>query len=77
MKVDTEGNVYCTGPGGIWIFGPDGIHLGTIVTGSQTTNVAWGDADWQTLYFTTLSTLGRVRVRIPGIPVPRGPVLTA
>lgn len=70
MKVDTEGNVYCTGPGGIWIFDPAGTHLGTIVTGAQTTNVAWGDADWRTLYFTTWSTLGRIRMRIPGIPVP-------
>ena len=77
MKVDTEGNVYCTGPGGIWIFDPAGTHLGTIVTGAQTTNVAWDDADWQTLYFTTWSTLGRIRMRIPGIPVPRGPVTTA
>jgi gluconolactonase len=77
MKVDVEGNVYCTGPGGIWVFDPDGTHLGTIVTGSQTTNVAWGDADWRTLYFTTWSTLGRIRMRIPGIPVPRGPVPSA
>src|SRR5829696_6163084 len=77
MKVDVEGNVYCTGPGGIWIFDPAGTHLGTIVTGAQTTNVAWGDADWQTLYFTTWGALGRIRMRIPGIPVPRGPVSTA
>ena len=74
MKVDVEGNVYCTGPGGIWIFDPHGMHLGTIATGAQTTNVAWGDADWSTLYFTTWSTLGRIRTRIPGIPVPRGRV---
>jgi len=40
MKVDVAGNVYCTGPGGIWIFDPHGIHLGTIATGAQTTNVA-------------------------------------
>ena len=72
MKVDVEGNVYCTGPGGIWIFDRDGAHLGTIATGAQTTNVAWGDDDWQTLYFTTWSTLGRIRMNIPGIPVPRG-----
>ena len=77
MKVDIGGHVYCTGPGGIWIFDPAGTHLGTIVTGAQTTNVAWGDADWQTLYFTTWSTLGRIRMRIPGTPVPRGPVPTA
>jgi gluconolactonase len=74
MKVDIEGNVYCTGPGGIWIFDPHGTHLGTIATGVQTTNVAWGDADWSTLYFTTWQTLGRIRTKIPGIPVPRGRV---
>ena len=74
MKVDVAGNVYCTGPGGIWIFDPHGTHLGTIATGAQTTNVAWGDADWSTLYFTTWSTVGRIRTKIPGIPVPRGPV---
>ncbi len=70
MKVDTAGNVYCTGPGGIWIFDRAGTHLGTIATGAQTTNVAWGDSDWSTLYFTTWQTLGRIRMKIPGIPVP-------
>ena len=70
MKVDVEGNVYCTGPGGIWLFDHAGTHLGTIATGAQTTNVAWGDDDWSTLYFTTWQTLGRIRMKIPGIPVP-------
>ena len=43
MKVDVEGNVYCTGPGGVWITDPSGKHLGTILTGAeQTTNCAWG-----------------------------------
>src|SRR5262245_3630001 len=77
MKVDVEGNVYCTGPGGIWIFDPAGTHLGIIVTGAQTTNLAFGDDDWQTLYYTTFNTLGRVRMRIPGIPAPRGAVPSA
>jgi gluconolactonase len=72
MKVDVEGNVYGTGPGGIWIFDPHGTHLGTIATGAQTTNVAWGNADWSALYVTTWSTVGRIRMTIPGIPVPRG-----
>ena len=70
MKVDIAGNVYCTGPGGIWLFDSAGTHLGTIATGAQTTNVAWGDDDWSTLYFTTWQTLGRIRMKIPGIPVP-------
>ena len=46
--------------------------LQTIATGAQTTNVAWGDADWSTLYFTTWRTLGRIRMNIPGILVPTG-----
>ena len=74
MKVDVEGHVYCTGPGGIWMFDPHGTPLGTIATGVQTTNVAWGDADWATLYCTTWSTVGRIRMKSPGIPVPRGHV---
>ena len=72
MKVDIEGNVYCTGPGGIWVLDPAGTHLGTILTGAQTTNIAWGGDDWRTLFFTTRHTLGRIPLQIPGIPVPRG-----
>jgi gluconolactonase len=75
MKCDVEGNVYCTGPGGIWIVDRDGTHLGTILTGPAT-NLAWGDADWSTLYYTTRHTLGRIHMRIAGIPVPRGDVMS-
>jgi gluconolactonase len=74
MKVDVEGNVYCTGPGGIWIMTPAGKHLGTILTGAPTTNIAWGGDNWQTLFFTTRHTLGCIQLKIPGITVPRGPV---
>jgi gluconolactonase len=41
-----------------------------MATGAQTTNVAWGDDDWSTLYFATWQTLERIRMKIPGIPVP-------
>ena len=57
--------------GGIWMFDPSGTHLGTIATGAQTTNVGWGNDDWSTLYFTTWHTLGRIRMKISGLPVPR------
>ena len=71
MKVDVEGNVYCGGSGGIWVFDSSGNQLGVIVHGAAaTTNMAWGDEDWRTLYFTTRDSLGRVRLGIPGIPVP-------
>src|SRR5215471_10996539 len=72
MKVDVEGHVYCTGPGGVWIMDAAGTHLGTILTGvAHTTNIAWGGADWKTLYITTLASLARIQLKIAGIPVPR------
>ena len=71
MKVDVEGNVYCTGPGGIWVIDPSGKHLGTILTGSdQTTNCTWGDDDLKTLYITNFETLARIQLKIPGIAIP-------
>src|SRR5262249_2077356 len=51
MEVDVEGHVHGTRPGWVWIMGDAGTHLGTIVTGvAHTTNIAWGGADWKTLY---------------------------
>jgi len=71
MKVDVEGNVYCGGAGGVWVMDPTGKHLGTIVHGQPaTTNIAWGDNDWKTLYITSRNTLMRIRLNIPGLPVP-------
>ncbi len=65
-------NVYGTGPGGIWSLDSAGTHLGTILTKETTTNMAWGDDDWSALSFTTRTTLARIRLKIPGVPVPRG-----
>lgn len=75
MKVDSAGNVYCTGPGGIWVFDSAGEHLGTILTDvvhnlTDTTNVAFGGADWKTLFITTSSSLLSLPLRIAGVPVP-------
>ena len=70
MKVDMEGNVYCTGPGGVWVIDRSGQHLGTILTGAQTTNVGWGGEDWKTLFITTFDALYRIQLNIAGIPVP-------
>jgi gluconolactonase len=71
MKVDSKGNVYCGGAGGLWIMDPAGKKLGCIIHGaSATTNLAFGGTDWKTLYFTSRNHLGAVNVKIPGIPVP-------
>jgi gluconolactonase len=73
MKVDVEGNVYCGGSGGIWVMDKTGKKLGRIVHGAPaTTNIAFGGADWKTLYFTSRNHLGMTKVKIPGIPVPVG-----
>ena len=71
MKVDVEGNVYCGGSGGIWVMDPAGKHLGIMAHGHPaTTNLAWGGGDWKTLYFTSRNTLGRIQLKIAGVPVP-------
>jgi gluconolactonase len=71
MKVDTAGNVYCGGSGGLYIIDSKGKKLGRIVHGqAATTNVAFGGDDWKTLYFTTASTLFSVNVKTAGVPVP-------
>jgi gluconolactonase len=71
VKVDTAGNVYTGGAGGLYILDSTGRKLGRIVHGqNHTTNVAFGGGDWKTLYFTTRSTLNRVNIKLSGLPVP-------
>jgi gluconolactonase len=67
MKVDRQGNVYSTGPGGIWIFSPEGKALGTILVPERTANVNWGGVDRKTLYITASSSIYRVTLKVPGV----------
>jgi len=66
MKVDRKGNLYVTGPGGVWVFDKRGKHLGTILMSELPANCGWGDADYQTLYLTARTGLYRIRLKIPG-----------
>lgn len=68
MKVDIKGNVYSTGPGGVWIFSPNSELLGVIKTPEAPANLAWGDRDYKTLYITARNSLYRVRLQISGMP---------
>jgi gluconolactonase len=70
MKVDVEGRVYCTGPGGTWVFSPDGACLGIIRIPEIPANVAFGGPDLQTLFFTARTSVYTRRVRVPGQPHP-------
>ena len=66
LKVDTDGNLFATGPGGVLVLTPEGKHLGTIATGQATSNVAFGD-DGRTLYMTADDYLMRVRLQAKGL----------
>ena len=66
MRVDVKGNLFVTGPLGVWVWDPDGHHLGTIVMPEQPANLAWGDADHGTLYFTARSSVYRLRTNTRG-----------
>ena len=66
MKVDAEGRVYCTGPGGCWVFDPSGEPMGVIRLPEYPANCAWGGADGRTMFFTANMSVYRMRMRTRG-----------
>ncbi len=70
LKVDREGNIYVSGPGGLWIIAPDGTRLGTLHMPELPANFAWGDDDGRTLYLTARTGLYRLRLNVPGVMPP-------
>lgn len=66
MRVDVKGNVYCTGPGGVWVWDPEGHHLGTIIMPESTANFNWGDADYSTIYFSSTTSVYRLKTKARG-----------
>jgi gluconolactonase len=66
MKVDVAGNLFVTGPGGIWVWDTGGRHLGTILLPEQPANLAWGDADLGTLYITATTSVYRLKTNTHG-----------
>ena len=71
LKVDAEGHLFVSGPGGVWVLSGEGKHLGTLKLPELPANMAWGDADGRTLYLTARTSVYRLRLGVPGIrPVP-------
>jgi len=66
MKVDLKGNLFVTGPLGIWVWDANGNHLGTIVMPEQPANLAWGDADFRTLYITATTSVYQLKTKTRG-----------
>ncbi len=74
IKVDERGNVYVSGPGGLWLLSPDGKHLGTMRGPEHSHNMAWGDADRRTLYLAAESGIYRLRLNNAGTALPATPL---
>jgi gluconolactonase len=66
MKLDKDGNIFVTGPKGIWVWTPDGKHIGTIAMPEQPANLTWGDADYGTLYITATTSVYKLRTKTHG-----------
>src|SRR5256712_10801160 len=71
MKVDVEGRVFCTGPGGTWVFAPDGTRLGIIRTPEVPANLAFRGSYLRTLFFTARTSVYPSRMKVPGVVQPR------
>lgn len=70
MKCDAEGNIWCTGRGGVWIMRPSGELLGVLETPEIVANLAWGGPDWRTLFLCTSTTVHALRTRVPSATLP-------
>ena len=66
MKIDENGNIYTTGPGGVWVISKLGKHLGTIVAPEIPANCAWGGSDYRTLFLAAPTSMYRVRTLVRG-----------
>jgi len=70
VKVDSDGKVFCTGPGGIWVFQPDGRHIGTMALPETAYNFAFGGPDLKTLFVTAQTSIYALQMKTPGIAHP-------
>lgn len=66
IKVDKDGNLFVTGPKGIWVWDAKGNHLGTIAMPEQPANLTWGDKDYRTLYITATTSVYKLETKTTG-----------
>src|SRR2546423_10162848 len=66
MKCDEHGNVYVTGPGGVWVISPDAELLGIIEVPENVGNLNWGGDDWSDLYMPSSTSLYRISMKVSG-----------
>jgi len=66
MKIDERGNIYVTGPGGIWVISSEAEHLGVIEVPENTGNLNWGGDDWNELYIPSTTSVYRIQMKVAG-----------
>ena len=66
MKCDERGNIWVTGPAGVWVFAPDGTHLGIVEIPESVGNIHWGGPDWNWMFVPASTSLYRFRTRVAG-----------
>jgi gluconolactonase len=69
LKLDADGNIYSTGPGGLWVWDAAENYLGLVVLPELPANLGWGDPDNRTMFVTARTSVYSLRIRSPGIPV--------
>jgi gluconolactonase len=70
MKCDERGNIWVTGPRGVWVISADGEHLGIVEVPENVGNIAWGGPEWRTLYMPSSTSLYRIETKVASAPLP-------
>jgi gluconolactonase len=70
MKCDERGNIWVSGPGGVWVIGPDGEHITTVEVPENIGNLAWGGADWKTLFIAASTSVYRIQTEVASARLP-------
>jgi gluconolactonase len=70
MKCDERGNIWVSGPGGVWVFNPAGEHLGVIETPENIGNLGWGGAGWRTLFIAASTSVYRIETKVASARLP-------
>ena len=70
MKCDARGNIWVSGPGGVWVFNPSGEHLGVIETPENIGNLGWGGAGWRTLFIAASTSVYRIETKVASARLP-------
>jgi gluconolactonase len=70
MKCDERGNIYVTGPGGVWVISPEAEQLGLIEVPENTGNLTFGGPEWKQMYIPSSTSLYRVQMKVAGNRLP-------